>query len=95
MVCAYLGDDICSMWLFTCAAQSTLAAVLVVHVGFYQPLYSCTDKSIVLYLDNASSTVVVRIWVMISGCFQANINVRIWEMISAACGYLHVQQDQL
>ena len=34
VVCAYLGDDICSMWLFACAARSTLAAVLVLHVGF-------------------------------------------------------------
>ena len=30
----------------------------VLHVGFYQPLYSCTDKSMVLYLDNANSAVV-------------------------------------
>ena len=63
MVCAYLGHNICSVWLFACAARSTLAAVLVLHVGFYQPLYSCTDKSMVLHLDNASSAVVVRIWV--------------------------------
>ena len=44
VVCAYLGDinvlsiweiiSTCSVWLFACAARSTLAAVPVLHVGF-------------------------------------------------------------
>ena len=57
-----------------------LLAVLVTGWLVYQLLYSCADKCMVLYLDCAS----IVLWF-----------VRIWVMISAACGYLHVQHNQL
>ena len=74
-----------------------LAAVPVLHVGFtrdysfyvwilyytvvFPTLYSCTDKSMVLYLDNASSAacgVCIFVWVMISGWLTWHKMIRSW-----------------